>query len=111
MKRLPRIVVGLDGRIALVNESAQDLLGFAEQELIGVAMEALLEEREREAHVRARNAFLAEPTYDEGPLAPGRSTLLGRGGEVLASLWPQPLVGDNGLWLSLTVRPELALAR
>lgn len=105
MKRQPRIVVGIDGRIALVNESAQNLLGFAEEDLIGVALEALLEERARAEHVRARNAFLAEPSFDDGPLAPGMSKLITRGGQVLASLWPQPLVGSDGLWLSLTVQP------
>lgn len=110
MKRLPRIVVGTDGRIALVNESAQALLGFAEEDLIGVALEALLDERGRAEHVRARNAFLAEPRYDGGPLSPGRSTLLTRGGQVLASLWPEPLVADDALWLSLTLRPHARAA-
>ena len=102
--RKPRIVVGPDGRITLVNELAQRLLGFAEQDLIGAHSESLLHEDGRAEHVRARDAFLAEPRYDAGPLAPGESLLLmsnGRG--VLARLVPQPLVSEDQLWMSLTL--------
>lgn len=104
MQTKPRIVVGPDGRIALVNEHAQRLLGFTEQELIGASSESLLHEDVRAAHVRARDAFLAEPSYGGEPLAPGMSPLLTSSGRsVFAWLVPQPLVGDGGLWLSLTL--------
>jgi PAS domain-containing protein len=106
MSHKPRIVVGPDGRIALVNQHAQRMLGYDERELVGRSSEALLSEEHRELHVRARDAFLAEPAYDAGPLDPGESALLGRGGaKVLAWLWPQPLVQGDRLWLSLTLCP------
>jgi len=104
MSPQPRIVVGPDGRIALVNERAQRLLGYTEQELIGVLSESLVHEDVRAAHVRARDAFLAEPSYGAAPLAPGMSPLVTSSGrEVFAWLVPQPLLGDEGLWLSLTL--------
>jgi PAS domain S-box-containing protein len=96
-----------DGRIALVNQHAEQLLGFSERELIGRASEELIAPDARDAHVRARTAFLAEPSEDGAPLLPGWTQLLTRTGKALAVLLePRPLIAEDELWVSLTLRPQ-----
>ncbi|HUZ31920.1 MAG TPA: ATP-binding protein [Xanthobacteraceae bacterium] len=49
------------GRIVLVNTETERLFGYPREELIGNTIEALLPERLREGHVRARREFTLSP--------------------------------------------------
>ena len=55
------IVVDADGRIVLANAHTEELFGYARAELVGQAIELLVPERFREAHVEQRQGYLAEP--------------------------------------------------
>ena len=55
------VVVGSDGRIVLVNRQTETLSGYPRSELIGMAVEELVPEGLRAAHVRHRAAY-ADPT-------------------------------------------------
>ncbi|MER7180790.1 PAS domain S-box protein [Streptomyces hyaluromycini] len=55
------VIVGTDGRIALVNRQAELLFGFDRAELVGREIEMLVPPRFRDRHVGHRNGFLANP--------------------------------------------------
>ncbi len=55
------VIIGEDGKIALVNREAEDLFGYARAELIGSAVEVLLPERLRDLHESHRRGFFAAP--------------------------------------------------
>jgi len=53
------VVVDDGGRIVLVNMQAENLFGYTRAELVGQAIEALVPERYRTAHVRHRTGFIS----------------------------------------------------
>jgi len=53
----PMLVVEGSGAIALVNEAAEELLGYSESELVGESLELLVPEGSRVAHRRYREDF------------------------------------------------------
>jgi PAS domain S-box-containing protein len=55
------IMVGPDGRIALVNAAAEAVFGYARHQLIGTSIETLVPERVRARHPGDRHAYFAEP--------------------------------------------------
>jgi PAS domain S-box-containing protein len=55
------VVVDGDGRIVLVNKQAEALFGHARAELVGRAIETLIPERYRGAHVGHRTGFTRSP--------------------------------------------------
>ncbi|MFE2064339.1 PAS domain S-box protein [Streptomyces sp. NPDC059467] len=55
------VIVGTDGRIALVNRQAELLFGFDRAELVGREIEMLVPPRFRDRHVGHRNGFLSNP--------------------------------------------------
>jgi len=55
------LIVGKDGRIALVNAQAEKLFGYRRSELVGSQVEDLLPDRFRTAHVLHRDGFLRDP--------------------------------------------------
>ncbi|WP_089107347.1 PAS domain S-box protein [Streptomyces hyaluromycini] len=55
------VIVGTDGRIALVNRQAEVLFGFDRAELVGREIEMLVPPRFRDRHVGHRNGFLSNP--------------------------------------------------
>lgn len=56
------VMVGRDGRIAMVNEETQRLFGYDRRELIGRLIEDLVPPRCRSAHPRQRQGFFANPS-------------------------------------------------
>lgn len=94
-----RVVLGRDGRVALVNPAAERLLGYAQEDLLGQCSDDLVVERQRAAFGRARRSYFAEPW-------PARRTFkvflvdrLGRERELQGA--PEPLAGADGLWVSV----------
>lgn len=89
------IFVDRDGRIRHLNRQAELLFGFERTELINQPVELLIPERFRDAHVRYRERYMADP--GPVPLGIGRE-LVGRrrdGGEIPIELSLSP-VGVDG---------------
>ena len=59
------ILVGADGRIALVNRRVEELFGYPRAELLGQDIELLVPVRLRDAHGRHRAHYLAAPRTRE----------------------------------------------
>ncbi|MBI4454997.1 MAG: PAS domain S-box protein [Acidobacteria bacterium] len=55
------VIVNNDGRIVLMNAETEKLFGYARQEVLGSAVELLLPERFRSAHVAYRTVYSADP--------------------------------------------------
>lgn len=110
MPNRARIVVGRDGRIALVNELAERLLGMRAHELLGSRSEELVAERHRALHIAQRDAYLAEPwslSADTGFFVTVTARL---GHERLIFAVPEPIATEDGLWVSVTLHPPTASA-
>jgi PAS domain S-box-containing protein len=55
------VIVGEDGRIALVNARAESVFGYARSELLGCAVEVLVPERYRAKHPGHRAGYFRDP--------------------------------------------------
>lgn len=100
-----RIVVGRDGRIALVNKNAEKLLGARAPELLGIPSEALVAERHRRRHIRERDGYFAEP-WSLKPDCGFFVTVVNRlGRERVLFAVPEPIASEDGLWVSVTLYP------
>lgn len=55
------VIVGEDGRIALINSQAERLFGYSRTELVGQPVEALIPERYRSRHPGHRSGYFAQP--------------------------------------------------
>lgn len=64
------ILVGQDGRIALINAQAEKLFGYTREELIGQSVEILVPERFRDNHPDYRSSFFINPRVR--PMGAGR---------------------------------------
>jgi PAS domain S-box-containing protein len=55
------VIVGCDGRIALVNAQTERLFGYARAELLGNTVEMLMPARFRDQHPHHRDGYFADP--------------------------------------------------
>jgi PAS domain S-box-containing protein len=53
--------VGVDGRIAIVNNQAEQMFGYAATDLLGQPIEVLIPERFRQSHVGLRTKYAGDP--------------------------------------------------
>jgi PAS domain S-box-containing protein len=98
-----RLVLGRDGRLALVNPAAERLLGYAQAELLGSRSAHLVPERQRKAFERERRRYFAEPWASRRTF---QISLVDRQGrERLLRGSPEPLPGPEGLWVSVWLDP------
>jgi protein-histidine pros-kinase len=98
------VIVGADGRIALINRQTERLFGYQRDELLGEWVERLVPERFHDAHRRHRDRFLGEPGVR--PMGAGLE-LYGRrkdGSEFPVEISLSPLQSDSGMLVSAAVR-------
>jgi hypothetical protein len=98
------ITVAEDGRITLVNSQTETLFGYARHELIGQAIEILLPEQLRHAHLAHRRDFHAQPR--RRPMGSGLDLVARRkdGSEFPTEISLSPLHTDEGLAVIVVVR-------
>jgi PAS domain S-box-containing protein len=106
MESAPDAMVIVDERatITLVNARAEELFGYAREELIGQPVEMLLPRGLRRRHEARRDEFLSNPRAR--PIGAGLDLLARRkgGSEFLAEISLSPLQTDSGTLISASIR-------
>ncbi|MFY9268634.1 MAG: EAL domain-containing protein, partial [Candidatus Manganitrophaceae bacterium] len=98
------VVVNADGGIAMMNEQAETMFGYAREEILGKPMEILLPERLREAHVEHRRRYNDLPRRRPMGSKPG---LLGKrkdGSEFPVEIGLGPMQTEEGLLVMSIIR-------
>ncbi|MDT9594054.1 PAS domain S-box protein [Nocardioides zeae] len=100
----PLVITDAAGTIVLANQQAQAVFGYAGDDLVGQPIEILVPARHREGHRRMRAAFAAAP--DVRPMGSGRElyALHRDGHEIPVEISLAPLVTDDELLLSASIR-------
>lgn len=99
------ILVDAEGQIILVNAQAEELFGYRRSELLGQAIELLVPERFREAHVAQRTTYMEQPR--KRPMGHPGLDLRGLrkdGSEFRAEIALGPLNTDRGPLVTAIVR-------
>ncbi|MBI3662324.1 MAG: PAS domain S-box protein [Acidobacteria bacterium] len=102
----PDAIVGVDagGRIMLVNHQAEAVFGYSREELLGEAIEILLPEQHRGAHVGHRTGYVQAPTTR--PMGTGISLVARRkdGSTFPVDINLSPTQTKEGLMITSIVR-------
>lgn len=90
------VIIDREGRIAIVNEQAERMFGYARDELLGRSVEMLVPERFRAQHPRFRQAFVDAP--QARPMGAGRDLFALRkdGSEFPVEIGLNPIETDEG---------------
>lgn len=106
VENAPDAIVGVDveGRILLVNEQAEKMFGYAEDEMVGLSIEALVPERFHEAHVQHRADYVREPRTR--PMGAGLELFARRrdGSEFPVEISLSPMETDRGFLVTAIIR-------
>ncbi|AOG23155.1 PAS domain-containing sensor histidine kinase [Acidovorax sp. RAC01] len=98
------VMVNLTGRIVMANGQAERVFGYGRDELLGQPVELLLPQHYRQAHVRHRSQFFAQPrtrTMGAGLELNGRRK---DGSEFPVEISLSPLQTEEGLFVSSAIR-------
>jgi PAS domain S-box-containing protein len=91
----PTVVVDISGVVRQVNASAEALLGWSRDDIVGQPVEVLVPDGLREAHARHRSTYASGP--ESRPMGPGRELLARRrdGADVAVDVSLSPLERDG----------------
>jgi PAS domain S-box-containing protein len=98
------VIVGRDGRIALVNSQLERLFGYSREELLGRTVDCLVPERYRSQHERHRMGFFSQPrarAMGAGLALHGQRR---DGTEFPVEISLSPLETEEGLFVSGAIR-------
>lgn len=96
------LLISSTGQVVQANTALQQLLGYTEQEIIGLEVEALIPLRYREHYLRYRIAFIQNP--EKRPMASGNelSVLTKDGKELAIDIGLSPIHHDGQLYILVT---------
>jgi len=98
------VIVGRDGRIALINSQTERLFGYSRQELLGQPVETLVPHRYRNKHPGHRTAFFLEPRARAMGAGLELYGLRRDGTEFPVEISLSPLETEEGLFVSSAIR-------
>ena len=98
------VIVGRDGRIALVNSQTERLFGYKRGDLLGQPVEILVPERYRDRHGGHRGLFFAQPRARSMGAGLELYGLRRDGTEVPVEISLSPLETEEGLFVSSAIR-------
>ena len=98
------LLVDGDGRVAFANEAAQQLFGYAKDELVGAAVETLVPARQRSRHLADRKAYADNPRRRPMGLGLQLQGLRKDGSEVPVEISLAPLNATGGSLVVAIVR-------
>ncbi len=97
------IMVGQDGRIALVNAQTEKLFGYPRDELIGQRIEMLVPQRNREQHPQQRADYFGDPSTRAMGVGRDLYGLTRDGREVPIEIGLNPLKTDSGTFVLASI--------
>ena len=105
------IIVDRDGRIVLANPPAERLFGYSNQEMIGQALEILMPDRFRAAHVAERVDYFSQ--LRARPMGVGMELRGQRkdGTEIPVEISLSPLETDRGLKLVMATIHDVSVRK
>jgi protein-histidine pros-kinase len=98
------VIVGRDGRIALVNSQTERLFGYRREDLLGKPVEVLVPERYRAKHSGHRGAFFSQPRARSMGAGLELHGLRRDGSEFPVEISLSPLETEEGLFVSSAIR-------
>jgi PAS domain S-box-containing protein len=105
------VIVGRDGRIALVNSQTERLFGYRRAELLGQPVEVLVPERYRGKHAGHRGGFFSQPRARSMGAGLELFGLKRDGSEFPVEISLSPLETEEGLFVSSAIRDATARKR
>lgn len=100
----PRLIVDWEGRVAMANTLALDMLNYPESMVLGHLVEELMPERFRERHVQHRNRYFEAPTRRSMGSGLELFLLTRNGTEIPVDLGLAPLHVEEGTFVSITIQ-------
>jgi protein-histidine pros-kinase len=102
------VIVGPDGRIALVNSQAEKLFGYSREQLLGLPVETLVPPRFRTVHPQHRSKFFREPQSRAMGAGLELFGLRRDGTEFPVEISLSPLETEDGRFVSSAIRDATA---
>jgi len=98
------VIIDEQGKIAIVNRQAEQMFGYARQQMLGQPIEVLLPDRLRERHVAHRKGFVREPRLR--PMGSGLDLVARRsdGSEFPVEISLSPVQSAGGRFISSVIR-------
>ncbi|WP_440905454.1 response regulator [Catenovulum sp. SX2] len=100
----PMIVTNDKGEISIVNRRAEDMFGYERSELLGKAVETLLPEVYRQAHVGHRASYLKRPEFRGMRQNRNLEALTKSGRLIPVEISLSPIETDEGLLVASSLR-------